>query len=276
MAGWITWAGSAHFPLDERGGVIEHPVRVQARGRKLEDLKHLEQAGAAILQLDITDGQQNINDTIAKAISIYGRVDVLVNNASYISIGTWEDLEYGDFLAQFDTNVFGTIKVTRPLLPHFRQRRAGTIVFISFLSGWIGHAGCSAYAGSKNCGRSLAGNRTLGIKTLLIEPGRFRTKLLSKNKMKAVISTIPEYAEFSKTRVATLSKEDQAQPGDPVKLVETILDLVRQEGITEGREVPFRLPLGRDVYGDMKTKCEETLKLLEEWKTTIRSTDLEE
>jgi NAD(P)-dependent dehydrogenase (short-subunit alcohol dehydrogenase family) len=56
---------------------------------------------------------------------------------------------YQDFLAQFDTNVFGTIKVTRALLPHFRQRRTGTMVFIGSLSGWIGHAGCSAYAGSK-------------------------------------------------------------------------------------------------------------------------------
>ena len=65
-----------------------------ATGRKLEKLKHLAEAGAAILQLDITDSQQSIRDTIAKAISIYGKIDVLVNNASYILIGTWEDLEY--------------------------------------------------------------------------------------------------------------------------------------------------------------------------------------
>jgi NAD(P)-dependent dehydrogenase (short-subunit alcohol dehydrogenase family) len=56
---------------------------------------------------------------------------------------------YEDFLAQFDTNVFGTIKVTKALLPHFRQRRAGTMVFIGSLSGWIGHPGVAAYAGSK-------------------------------------------------------------------------------------------------------------------------------
>ncbi len=90
-----------------------------------------------------------------------------MNNASYIAIGTWEDLEYAssnsfleieeifsqygryeDFLAQFDINVFGTIKVTRALLPHFQKRRTGTIVFIGSLSGWIGDPGCSAYAGT--------------------------------------------------------------------------------------------------------------------------------
>jgi len=67
---------------------------VIATGRKLERLKHLEQVGVAVLQLDITDTQQSIGDTIAKAISIYGKIDVLVNNASCISINTWEDLEY--------------------------------------------------------------------------------------------------------------------------------------------------------------------------------------
>jgi hypothetical protein len=61
-----------------------------------------------------------------------------------------------------------------------------------------------------------------------------------------------------------------------VKLVEIILDLVRQEGVVGGREIPFRLLLGVDVYDDMKAKSEETLRLLEEWKSVIRSTDYEE
>jgi NADP-dependent 3-hydroxy acid dehydrogenase YdfG len=62
--------------------------------RELEKLTRLEKAGAAILQLDITDSPQNINNIIAKAISIYGKIDVLVDNASYIQVGFLEDLEY--------------------------------------------------------------------------------------------------------------------------------------------------------------------------------------
>jgi NADP-dependent 3-hydroxy acid dehydrogenase YdfG len=84
------------------GGLGEYFVRdVLARGdkviataRKLEKIKHLEQTGAAVLQLDITDNQQRLNETIAKAVEIYGKVDVLLNNAAYIAIGNWEDLEY--------------------------------------------------------------------------------------------------------------------------------------------------------------------------------------
>jgi hypothetical protein len=106
---------------------------------------------------------------------------------------------------------------------------------------------------------------------LLIEPGRFRTKLLSSANIKAVTTTIPEYTDFS----AIIAKQDQTQPGDPVKLVEIILDFVRQEGVAEKREVPFRLPLGTDAYDEIKAKCEDTLKLLGEWEKIIKSTDLD-
>lgn len=70
-----------------------------------------------------------------------------------------------------------------------------------------------------------------------------------------------------------LAGEDQAQPGDPTKLVEIVLDLVRDEGIAAGRHVPFRLPLGTDCFDDVKEKCAETIKMLEEWQDVIRSTD---
>jgi hypothetical protein len=97
--------------------------------------------------------------------------------------------------------------------------------------------------------------------------------LLSSRNMKAKETSIPDYSDFSKALLTGVAGEDRAQPGDPVKLVEIILDLVRQEGIAKDREVPFRLPLGIDCYDEMKAKLEETLKLLEDWKDVIRSTD---
>merc|ERR1711939_704289 len=136
--------------------------------------------GAAVLQLDVTDDQASIDALMGKALGIYGSIDVLVNNAAYVSIGTWEELKYEDFLAQFNTNVFGTINVTRALLPHFRQRRSGTVVFIGSLSGWIGHPGAGAYAGTKFALEGMVESlqqevSPFGICTLLMEPGRFRT-----------------------------------------------------------------------------------------------------
>lgn len=162
---WLVTGCSSGFGEQFVHGILARGDKVIATARKLEKITHLEKAGAAILQLDITNSQQSIRETMSEALSIYGGIDVLVNNAAFASMGTWEDLEYvvsnipwgptdlvarlEDFIAQFDTNVFGTIRVTRALLPHFRQRRSGTAVFIGSLSGWIGHPAVGAYAGSK-------------------------------------------------------------------------------------------------------------------------------
>ena len=113
----------------------------------------------------------------------------------------------------------------------------------------------------------------LGIRTLLIEPGRFRTKLLSGTNRKTKASAIADYAGLSDSKTEGLASEDMNQPGDPVKLVEIILDLVRKEGVAKGREMPFRMPLGVDCFDDIKVKSEDTLALLEEWRDVIRSTD---
>jgi len=78
---------------------------------------------------------------------------------------------------------------------------------------------------------------------------------------------------MSQDHLKHLTQEDQAQRGDPAKLVEITLDLVRNEGVAKDKDIPFRLPLGVDVYEDIKEKCETTLQLLEEWKTVICSTD---
>lgn len=275
---WLITGSSSGFGELFVQQILARGDRVLATGRSLEKLKHLEQAGAAILQLDVTDEQQALNDTITKAIAVYGKIDVLVNNAAYIAFGAWEDLECEQFSAQFATNVFGAIKVTRAILPHFRQRRSGTIVFIGSLSGWQGHPFVSAYSGSKFALEGLVEGldqeiSPFGIQSLLIEPGRFRTKLLSTDNLKAVQSQIPDYVEVSKERRAGLAKEDQTQPGDTQKAVEIILDLVRNEGCAQGRNVPFRLPLGTDCYDSVKAKCESTLELLEEWRDVIKSTD---
>ncbi|KAI0386371.1 NAD(P)-binding protein, partial [Hypomontagnella monticulosa] len=249
-----------------------------ATARKLDKIKHLEQAGAAILELDVTSSQQHINDTIAKAIGIYGRIDVVVNNAGYVATGAWEDIEYDELLAQFDTNVFGVFKVTRAALPHLREKRSGTMVFISSLSGWHGHPFVGPYSGSKFALEGLVESlsretEALGLKTLLIEPGRFRTLLLSPGNLHAASSNIPEYAQASKAHLSGLAKEDRAQPGDAQKAVKIIVDLVRKEGCAEDKDVPMRFPLGADCYHVMKEKCEDTLQLLRDWEPVINSTD---
>lgn len=115
----------------------------------------------------------------------------------------------------------------------------------------------------------------LGIKTLLIEPGRFRTKLLSSGNMKTVEPAHAEYADMAKTLLKHLAEEDQAQDGDPNKLVNIVLDLVRQEGVASGKKIPLRLPIGADVCDDAKARYHENLKVLEDWGPVVYGTSYE-
>lgn len=91
---WLVSGCSSGFGEQFAYSILRRGDQVIATSRDLEKLKNLERAGAATLQIDITDSQQNLRDKVTQAISIYGKIDVLVNNASYVSIGTWEDLEY--------------------------------------------------------------------------------------------------------------------------------------------------------------------------------------
>ncbi|KAF2024069.1 NAD(P)-binding protein [Setomelanomma holmii] len=213
--------------------------------------------GVDVLQLDVTDTQQSLDATMAKTIGIHGRIDVLVNNAAFIQAGAVEDLEHEDWLAEFDTNVFGVIKVTKALLPHFRTRKAGTMVFISSRSGWVGDPFVPAYLGSKFALEGIVESlrpdtSPLGICTMLIEPGRFQTKLLSSRNMVPRYSTIPDYGQASKDFFAGLAKEDMNQPGVTAKGASIILNLVRKEGVAEERDVPWRLLIGTDCYEGIK------------------------
>jgi hypothetical protein len=114
-----------------------------------------------------------------------------------------------------------------------------------------------------------------GIKSLLIEPGMVRTNLLSANNLQTAQSSVPEYAELAKNISEGLKSANQQQPGDPAKLGEIIVDLVRGEGCATGKEVPLRLPLGPDALETLKHKAEKTLELVGEWEDVIKSTNLD-
>ncbi|KAI0888346.1 NAD(P)-binding protein [Annulohypoxylon maeteangense] len=277
---WLITGCSSGFGELLTHHILSRGDLVIATARTLSKIAHLSQAGAATLELDVTHPQQAINDTVAQAIAIYGRIDVVVNNAGYVTSGAWEDIEYEQLLAQFDTNVFGVVKVTRAVLPHLREKKSGTMVFISSLSGWCGHPFVGPYAGSKFALEGMVESlsretEVFGIKTLLVEPGRFRTMLLSPDNLHTAPSKISDYDKASKAHVDGLAQEDRMQPGDTQKAVKIIVDLVRKEGCAEGREVPFRFPLGTDCYESIKEKCEETLHLLKDWNQVINSTDHE-
>lgn len=91
---WLITGCSSGFGQEFVPQILARGDVVIATSRNIDKIKHLEQPGVSLQQLDVTDSRESLNDTLAKAIGIHGRLDVLVNNAGYIVTGSWEDLRY--------------------------------------------------------------------------------------------------------------------------------------------------------------------------------------
>ena len=129
------------------------------------------------------DNDKSVKDTIEKITREYGRIDILVNNAGYGLFGALEDLEMNEIKKQFETNVFGIMRVIKNVLPAMRLQRTGIIVNISSISGLAGIPSQSAYAGTKFAVEGLSESLSyelepFGIKIVLIEPGVINTEFL--------------------------------------------------------------------------------------------------
>jgi NAD(P)-dependent dehydrogenase (short-subunit alcohol dehydrogenase family) len=132
-------------------------------------------------QLDVTDPDsiQAFMNSVGRSV---GRIDVLINNAGYVSIGPLEDLSVGEIQNQLDTNLLGAIRVTQQVLPVMRAQASGTIVNVSSVVGRFGFPGMSAYVASKFALEGLTESLAyevapFGIKVILIEPGVVRTSV---------------------------------------------------------------------------------------------------
>jgi len=112
-----------------------------------------------------------------------------------------------------------------------------------------------------------------GIKSIIFNPGHFRTKIISPENVKYEIDPIDAYAEINKAVMAGGAARDGNQPGDPSKAVERMIDVVRGEGMAAGKDLPKMLPLGSDAMAVIKKKCLETLEICKEWEAVVNSTD---
>ena len=127
---------------------------------------------------------ESVKEAIDKIESEQGRIDVLVNNAGYVLLGPAEQLSIKEFKEQFETNLFGVIRVIKVVLPIMRRQRGGTIVNISSSAGRIGLPLNSAYVSSKFALEGLTESisyelEQFGIRVVLIEPGFIRTNLIN-------------------------------------------------------------------------------------------------
>ena len=210
-----------------------------------------------VVKLDVTS-PDDAKDAVAAAMKQFGRIDVLVNNAGNFYAGFFEEISPEGFRAQVETNLFGTVNVTRATLPVLRAQRRGLIVTISSTGGIVGQAFVSAYSAAKfaleGWMESLAPEiAPFGIRTMLVEPGFFRTELLTDESTKWPEASIADYAETTRQTVAAWKKMNGLQGGDPAKLAKALVQLTSQA------EPPLRWPAGADAVEALEKKANELL-----------------
>lgn len=223
------------------------------------------------LDLDVTKPADS-EAAVKAAVEKFGTVDVLVNNAGYGHFGPFEEASVEDVAKQFDVNLFGTMHVTRAVLPEMRKRKSGRVFNLSSIAGLQGFAMSSLYCSSKfavaGWSESLSMElEPLGIQVTCVEPGFFRTEFLSGSSVQYVDAKLPEYDGGVKQLREWLDGKHQTQEGDPKKLAETLLSLVEKE------KQPAHLLMGSDAVQRMHDRIARDTAETEEWMSISKSTD---
>jgi NAD(P)-dependent dehydrogenase (short-subunit alcohol dehydrogenase family) len=153
---------------------------------KSENIKSLatkESLPLHVTQLDVTD-DASVKNAVEAILSKEGRIDILVNNAGYVLSGAFEDLTIDEIKEQYETNLFGLIRVTQAVLPIMRKQKFGVIVNISSGAGRFGYPGHSAYISTKFAVEGISESMSyelepFGIKVVIVEPGVIRTNIVN-------------------------------------------------------------------------------------------------
>lgn len=230
------------------------------------DVEHVEQTLGThecllVIPLDVADLSQ-ADAAVAAAVERFGTVDVLVNNAGNFVAGFFEELSPAQVQAQVGTLLFGTMNVTRAVLPIMRRQRSGQIVSISSTAGIVGQQNCTAYAAAKfgveGFMESLAAEvGQFGISTTIVVPGFFRTELLTPASTSWAERSIDDYAAQTAQNKAAWDGMDGRQPGDPAKLAAALVPLV------DADEPPARWVAGADAVQAVEGKARTLLAQVE-------------
>ena len=237
----------------------------------LNDLKEKYVDQILVAELDVTNEQQAIN-VIKTTFDKLGRLDVIVNNAGYGNLNSIEETTMTDFRQQVETNLFGTVIVTKAALPKLREQGFGHIIQISSVGGRIGPIGRGAYAAAKwgvegfseTLSKEVA---PLGIKVTIVEPGGFRTDFAGtsatiEDGLPAYDTTVGKAARFQRDYSGK-------QPGDPRKASKAIIH------ITTVEEPPLRLLLGKDAVNGVEQNDRAKTEADKKWREISASTDFE-
>jgi NAD(P)-dependent dehydrogenase (short-subunit alcohol dehydrogenase family) len=257
---WIVTGAGRGMGVDIAKAALAAGNAVVATGRRPEAVERAlggAQDDLQVVKLDVTS-PADAEAAVQAAVERFDRIDVLVNNAGNFYAGFFEEISPEDFRAQIETTLFGPMNVTRAVLPVMRAQRSGLVVVISSTAGIVGQEFCTAYATSKFGVEGWMESLTpevapFGIRTMVVEPGFFRTELLTPESTNYAEPSIDDYAERTEQTVAVWNSMNGQQGGDPAKLANALIRLTGQD------EPPLRFAAGADAIATVEQKAKDLL-----------------
>jgi NAD(P)-dependent dehydrogenase (short-subunit alcohol dehydrogenase family) len=252
---WLITGASRGLGLDIAKAALAAGHAVVATGR--DATKVARAAGnhdnLLAITLDVTR-PQDAQAAVEAVVEKFGRIDILVNNAGNFFAGFFEELSPEQVRDQIETLLFGPMNVTRATLPVMRSQRSGLLLTISSTAGIAGQMFCTAYAAAKFGIEGWMESLTpevapFGIRTMMVEPGFFRTELLSPNSTTYAEPAIDDYAARTREIVAAWKSVDGKQSGDAAKLADALVQLAALE------EPPTRFAAGADAVQTFEAKA---------------------
>ena len=273
---WFITGASRGLGVEFAKAAMRAGDRVVATGRRVEAVTGALGPNTDQLlsvELDVTDGAQ-MQRAVDVAVSRFGTIDVLVNNAGYGHMGFFEEATDEDVRAQFETNVFGVFNMTRAVLPVMRAKRKGRIFNLSSAAGIRGTEFASLYCSSKfaleGFSEALAAELApFGIFVTIVEPGPFRTDFLTRESLRFGGIAVADYDERRARIRDTYETRSGKQPGDPVKLADAIVRLANEA------QPPLRFVAGAFAVGIADKKLARVRDDLEAWRALSVATDYE-
>lgn len=271
---WLITGATRGLGLEIAKAALRAGDRVVATGRKRSALaERLGSDDESLLsaELDVTDVSR-ATTAVQAAVSRFGGIDVLVNNAGYGLLGFFEETTSDDAQAQFATNVFGALNVTRATLPAMRSARKGRIFNVSSLGGLQGVQFGSLYCATKfaleGFSESLAKEvAPFGIHVTIVEPGPFRTDFLRPESLRHGDNQIADYDDRRVQMRAAYTDRDGLQPGDPAKLADALVQLANDP------QPPMRFLAGAIAVHAAEEKLVGMRAEIERWRQLSVGTD---
>ncbi|HEV7883740.1 MAG TPA: SDR family oxidoreductase [Solirubrobacteraceae bacterium] len=252
---WLITGAGRGMGVEFARAALAAGHNVAATGRNPDTVRAAvgEHENLLVTALDVTD-PHSAEDAVAAAIERFGGIDVLVNNAGNFLAGFFEELTTEQVRSQIETNLFGPMTVTRAVLPVMRRQHSGLVISISSGAGVVGSPSGSAYAASKfaleGWMESLTGEvQPFGIRTMIVEPGFFRTELLTSESTTFGELSLDDYDEARAQSNAFWTSMNGQQAGDPAKLARALVELA------DSAQPPPRWVAGADVVEGVEEKA---------------------